>query len=295
MKFLRFSGAEGAVLAVRRGDDVIDLHKCAPELPQDLAALLALGAPGLDAVRQAVSRAPASAVRSAQGLKLLTPIAAPEKIICVGLNYAEHVKEAPTKMEVPTYPVLFLRTARTLVAHGEPLRRPLCSEQFDFEGELVCVIGKAGRHIPVDRALEHVAGWSLFNDASVRDYQFKSPQWTVGKNFDGTGAFGPDFVTADELPPGARGLRLTTVLNGQTVQSASTADMIFDVATQISLVSEAMTLVPGDLIVTGTPSGVGIGRKPPLWMKQGDSCSVSVEGVGTLTNPVQDEVREMAA
>ncbi len=294
MKFLRFSGPRGPVLAVRCGDDVIDLQQAAPDLPQDLSALLALGQAGLDAANRAAKNAPAAAVVAYQGLKLLVPIAQPEKIICVGLNYAEHVKEAPVAMEVPTYPVLFLRTARTLVAHGEALCRPLCSEQFDFEGELVCVIGKPARHVTRQKALEHVVGWSLFNDASVRDYQFKSSQWTVGKNFDGTGAFGPEVITADELPPGARGLILTTVLNGLTVQKASTDDMIFDVATQISLLSEVMTLMPGDIIVTGTPSGVGLGRKPPLWMKHGDNCSVTVEGVGTLTNTVRDEVRETA-
>ena len=151
------------------------------------------------------------------------------------------------------------------------------------------MIGRRGRHISKADALSHVAAYSLFNDASVRDYQFKSPQWTVGKNFDASGAFGPELVTADELPEGARGLRLHTVLNGQTVQDASTSDMIFDIATQISLMSEAMTLMPGDVIVTGTPSGVGIGRKPPLWMKHGDVCTVSVEGVGSLSNPILDE------
>ena len=138
-------------------------------------------------------------------------------------------------------------------------------------------------------ALSHVGAYSLFNDASVRDFQFKSPQWTMGKNFDATGAFGPELVTADELPPGAVGLTLQTRLNGLVVQSASTSDMIFDIATQISLLSEAMTLVPGDVIVTGTPSGVGLGRKPPLWMKHGDTCEISVEGVGLLRNPVRDE------
>ncbi|MDO8451189.1 MAG: fumarylacetoacetate hydrolase family protein [Rhodoferax sp.] len=290
MKFLRFTTASGPSLGVRQGDDVIDLGLAAPDLPRDLSVLLPLEADGLQAVRRALDRAPASSVKAYASLTLLTPIPRPEKIICIGLNYAEHIKEAPTPQVVPTYPVVFLRQAQSLIAHNEPLRRPLCSEQFDFEGELVCVIGRRGRKIPRDKALEYVGGYSLFNDASVRDYQFKSPQWTVGKNFDATGAFGPELVTADELPPGAHGLMLTTRLNGQVVQQASTADMIFDIATQISLMSEAMTLMPGDVIVTGTPSGVGIGRNPPLWMKHGDLCTVHVEGVGTLSNPVLDEV-----
>ncbi|MGH6625587.1 MAG: fumarylacetoacetate hydrolase family protein [Burkholderiaceae bacterium] len=289
MKFLRFASNSGPSLGVRHGDDVIDLGLAAPDLPRDLSVLLAFGAEGQQAVRRAIERAPARAVRPYAGLPLLTPIPQPEKIICIGMNYADHVKEAPTPHAMPTYPVVFLRQAQSLIAHNQPLRRPLCSEQFDFEGELVCVIGRRGRNIPREQALEYVSGYSLFNDASVRDYQFKSPQWTVGKNFDATGAFGPELVTADELPPGARGLMLTTRLNGQVVQQASTADMIFDIATQISLMSEAMTLVPGDVIVTGTPSGVGLARTPPLWMKHGDLCTVHVEGVGTLSNPVLDE------
>ena len=296
MRFLRFATPTGSALGVRRGDDeVIDLGVAAPSLPRDLGALLALGDDGLLAVRGAMARAPAGAVRSHRDLGALTPIAQPEKIICIGMNYAEHIKEAPGAHELPTYPVVFLRQAGTLVAHGEPLRRPRCSEQFDYEGELVCVIGRRARHVPKARALEHVGAYGLFNDASVRDYQFKSSQWTMGKNFDATGGFGAELVTPDELPPGARGLMLRTTLNGQTVQSASTDDMIFDVATLISLLSDVMTLVPGDIIVTGTPSGVGIGRKPPLWMKHGDVCTVSVDGVGTLSNPVLDEADEALA
>jgi 2-keto-4-pentenoate hydratase/2-oxohepta-3-ene-1,7-dioic acid hydratase in catechol pathway len=292
MRFLRFSTAAGPALGVREGDEVIDLSLAAPELPRDLSTLLAMGDGALQAARNAIRRAPAHAVRAAHQLTALTPIAQPEKIICIGMNYAEHVKEAPTAHELPTYPVVFLRQARSLVAHGEALRRPRCSEQFDYEGELVCVIGRRAKNVPKTAALEHVGGYSLFNDASVRDYQFKSHQWTVGKNFDATGAFGPELVTADELPSGARGLTLRTTLNGETVQCALIDDMIFDIATLISLLSEAMTLMPGDLIVTGTPSGVGLGRKPPLWMKHGDVCTVSVDGVGTLINPVLDEATD---
>jgi 2-keto-4-pentenoate hydratase/2-oxohepta-3-ene-1,7-dioic acid hydratase in catechol pathway len=197
----------------------------------------------------------------------MTPIAHPEKIICIGMNYTEHVKEAPTAHDLPTYPVVFLRQERSLVAHGQALRRPRCSGQFDYEGELVCVIGRRAKNVPAASALAHVAGYSLFNDASVRDYQFKSHQWTVGKNFDAAGAFGPELVTADEVPAGARGLTLRTTLNGATVQCASTDDMIFDVVTLVSLLSE-------------------------LWMKHGDVCSVSVDGIGTLSNLVLDDAGE---
>ncbi len=292
MRLLRFSTSAGSSFGVRQGDEVIDLGVAAPDLPRDMSALLALGDAGAQAVHDAIRRAPAHAVRPLGDVTTLTPIARPEKIICIGLNYAEHVKEAPTSQDLPTYPVVFLRQAGSLVAHSQGLRRPLCSDQFDYEGELVCVIGRRAKNVPKAAALAHVGAYSLFNDASVRDYQFKSHQWTMGKNFDATGAFGPELVTADDLPPGARGLTLQTTLNGKTVQRASTDDMIFGIATLISLLSEAMTLVPGDVIVTGTPSGVGLGRKPPLWMRHGDVCTVSVDGVGTLSNPVLDEVAQ---
>lgn len=289
MRFIRFAAADGVTLGVRRGDEVIDLGLAAPGTTIDLATLLAAGKEGLAWIDGLVRRAPKRAVREHAGTLPLTPFARPEKIICIGLNYAEHIKEAPTPHEVPQYPVVFLRQARSLVAHGQPLRRPRCSDQFDFEGELACVIGRPAKNVSRATALHCVGGYALFNEASVRDYQFKSHQWTMGKNFDATGAFGPEFVTADELPPGARGLTLSTTLNGKTVQSASTNDMIFDIATLIAELSVAMTLLPGDVIVTGTPSGVGIGRTPPLWMKHGDTCTVHVDGFEPLTNPVLDE------
>ncbi|MGF7162776.1 2-keto-4-pentenoate hydratase/2-oxohepta-3-ene-1,7-dioic acid hydratase in catechol pathway [Rhodoligotrophos appendicifer] len=222
------------------------------------------------------------------GISYRPPFANPGKIVCVGLNYADHSAEAGFK--VPDYPSLFTRFASSLIGHQAPILRPRVSDQLDFEGELVAVIGSPGRHIPKASALDHVAGYSVFNDATVRDYQFKSTQWTIGKTFDGTGAFGPSFVTADELPRGCNGLRLETRLNGATVQSAPIDDMLFDVATLISLLSEAFILVPGDIIVTGTPAGVGFARTPKLFMKPGDVCEVEIEGVGLLRSPVADEI-----
>ena len=209
------------------------------------------------------------------------------KIICVGLNYTEHARESECAR--PDYPTIFARFNSSLVGHRAPLVRPRVSEQFDFEGELVAVIGRGGRRIPKEHALAHVIGYSIFNDASVRDYQVRTSQWTMGKNFDGTGAFGPWLVSADDLPPGATGLRLQTRLRGEVVQDATTADLIFDVATLISVISEVMTLNSGDLIVTGTPAGVGVARKPQLFMKAGDVCEVKIEGIGTLVNDVVDE------
>ena len=172
--------------------------------------------------------------------------------------------------------------------------RPRASEKLDYEGELVAVIGKGGRHIPRAAALSHVCGYSIFNDGSIRDFQLRTPQWTVGKNFDNTGPFGPVFVGADELPPGAHGLKIETRLNGRVMQSATTADLIFDVATLVALISEAMTLEPGGLIITGTPAGVGAARKPPVFMKAGDICEVEVEGIGILRNPIVDEAAATA-
>ncbi|MGN6667411.1 MAG: fumarylacetoacetate hydrolase family protein [Trinickia sp.] len=223
------------------------------------------------------------------GLKYLPPLQKPPKIICVGLNFADHTSES--QYQQPDYPTLFIRVATSLVAHGQPMIRPRVtdSEGLDFEGEIAVVLGKGGRHIDQADALSHVAGYSVFNDGSVREYQFKTPQWTVGKNFDGTGAFGPDLVTADELPPGAKGLRLETRLNGKVVQSAITDDMVFDVASLISIISEAITLEAGDVIVSGTPSGIGWARNPKLLMKAGDVCEVVVEQIGTLRNVIADE------
>ena len=218
---------------------------------------------------------------------LLPPLSAPGKIICVGLNYVDHSVESG--FTVPDYPTIFTRFSSSLIGCGAAIIRPRVSTQLDYEGELVAVIGIGGRHIREQDALDHVLGYSIFNDASIRDYQKKSPQWTIGKNFDGTGAFGPHLVTADELPPGAKGLGIQTRLNGAVVQDGSTDDMVFTVARLISILSEAFTLSPGDIIVSGTPAGVGMARYPQLFMKQGDVCEVEIEGIGTLRNHVRDE------
>ena len=217
----------------------------------------------------------------------------PPKIVCVGLNYTDHTAESGYAQ--PSYPTFFPRFASSLLAHEAPMVRPLASETLDFEGELAVIIGVGGRHISKAQALSHVLGYSVFNDGSVREFQHRTPQWTIGKYFDATGAFGPDLVTADELPPGATGLRIETRLNGVVVQQASTAQLIFDVATLISTLSEAVTLEPGDVIVSGTPSGIGHARDPKLYMKPGDVCEVEIEGVGLLRNRVVDEERALDA
>jgi 2-keto-4-pentenoate hydratase/2-oxohepta-3-ene-1,7-dioic acid hydratase in catechol pathway len=285
MRFVTFASEGKPALGLRVGDEIVDLT--AEGLPATLSALLAQGEGALESAQAAAKRAKSR--RALSGITYLPPLV-PGKAIAVGLNYVDHAAESPYK-NAPTYPVLFQRYPQSWVAHGADLVRPHVSEQFDYEGEMVVVIGTPGRYIAKARALAHVAGYSIFNDGSIRDYQFKSTQWMMGKNFDATGAFGPEIVTADELPEGARGLTLRTRLSGRELQHANTRDMIFDVATLVAVCSEAMTLHAGDIIISGTPSGVGFARKPPIFMKRGDVCEVEIEGIGVLRNRVVDERR----
>lgn len=252
----------------------------AAEYPGSLDALAASGA-DLRAVGAELAFAPSI---DPDSLVFLPPLSKPSKILCVGLNYREH--SAETGMKAPDYPTIFARFPSCLVGHGRPLIKPALSDRFDYEGELAAVVGRRGRNIPRENALEFVAAYSIFNDASVRDYQTRTTQWTMGKNFDGSGGFGPALVTPDELPAGGRGLRVTTRLNGTVMQDGNTSDMIFGVDELVHLLSQVMTLEPGDLIVTGTPSGVGMARKPPVFMRAGDVCEVEIERIGTLRNPV---------
>jgi acylpyruvate hydrolase len=288
MKLMMFETAGRAVLGAVEGDQVIDLVALDPALPADLSGLIAAGPRALIAAKAAAATAPASARHALAGVKPLMPVAQSKKIICVGLNYALHAKEGGHA--IPTYPSFFLRVWSSMMPAGAPVIRPKCSVQLDYECELTIVIGKGGRHIAEADALDHVFGYTLFNDVSVRDFQRKTTQWTPGKNFDGTGPLGPHIVTADELPVGAAGLRITTRVNGETMQDSNTSDMIFSTARTIALLSEFMTLEPGDLIATGTPSGVAHARKPPAWMRAGDVVEVEVEKIGILRNPVVDEV-----
>ena len=261
------------------------LLSTASDYPGNLSHLIAEGRHALEA---AARRLLQGAAIDLDAVTVLPPLSAPGKIVCVGLNYVDHSIESG--FAVPSYPTIFARFASSLIGHGAPILRPTVSDQLDYEGEMVAVIGKEARHVSKEAALDHIIGYSVFNEASVRDYQTKSPQWTVGKNFDNTGAFGPAFVTADELPAGGKGLRIQTRLNGQVVQNATTDDMIFDVASLVSILSEAITLSPGDIIVTGTPSGVGMARNPKLFMKPGDVCEVEIERIGLLRNRVEAEI-----
>lgn len=286
MRFAAFKSEGITGLAVANGNgDFYGLTSAEDGYPGSLDSLVQQGRQAMESA--SIALAGGRAINLAQ-VSFLPPLCSPEKIICVGLNYVDHSIESG--FIVPDYPTIFVRFASSLIGCDEAIIRPRVSSQLDYEGEMVAIIGVGGRHIKEQDALAHVLGYSIFNDASVRDYQKKSPQWTIGKNFDGTGAFGPCLVTADELPPGGSGLHIQTRLNGTVVQSASTNDMVFSVARLISILSEAITLSPGDLIVTGTPAGVGMARKPPLFMKQGDVCEVEIEGIGILTNSVQNEL-----
>ena len=251
--------------------------------PGTLPELIAQGADLLHMGRS-LGRSP---VIDLNAVRLLPPVPVPPKILCVGLNYDDHLEESGLKK--PAYPEIFARFATSLIPHQEPIRRPRESTALDYEAELAVVIGKPGRRIPQEQALDHVAGYSMFNDATVRDFQLRTPQWTVGKNFDRTGSFGPWLVTPDAVPPGASGLRIQGRLNGRVMQDAHTDQLIFSVQALIAMISVAMSLERGDVIITGTPGGVGAARKPPVYMQPGDIFEVEIEGLGVLTNPVQDD------
>jgi 2-keto-4-pentenoate hydratase/2-oxohepta-3-ene-1,7-dioic acid hydratase in catechol pathway len=225
-------------------------------------------------------------IHKAEELRFLPLIPNPDKIICVGVNYRPHVEEMGR--EIPEKPVLFVRFAASLVGHRTPIVKPRVSDHYDFEGELAIVIGRPARHIDREHALDYIAGYACFMDGSVRDWQRHTHQFTPGKNFDRSGALGPSLLTADEMPnPGS--LVLTTRVNGRVMQEGNVDDLIFDIPTLIEYCSTFAELLPGDIIATGTPGGVGAARKPPIWLKAGDSVEVDIGPVGCLRNTVSDE------
>jgi 2-keto-4-pentenoate hydratase/2-oxohepta-3-ene-1,7-dioic acid hydratase in catechol pathway len=269
----------GAVI----GDDgVVDLGAALGGRYADLQALLAADALG--------EAAAAVAGRTAEfrlgDVALLPVIPHPGKIWCCGLNYGEHVRE--TNRQVTEQPTFFLRVADSQVGHDQPIVCPPESTQVDYEAEIAVVIGKPGRRIAEADVAQHIAGYACYNDGSIRDWQKHTSQWVPGKNFWRTGGFGPWMVTADEIPFGTV-MRLQTVLNGQVLQDATTEMMIHSIAKQIAYVSTIAPLQPGDVIVTGTPGGVGARRSPPVWMKPGDICEIVVDRIGTLRNPIAAE------
>lgn len=282
MRFASFTHAAGAGYGVTDGQRV---HDCAAVLGNrypDLKA--AIAADALEAVAKAAAAAPRYALDE---VTLLPVIPNPGKILCVGLNYQMHRQETGRGADFK-YPTIFTRFADSQTGHGTALVLPAASAKFDYEGELAVIIGRAGRAIGPEAALEHVAGYACYNDGSVRDFQHHTPQFTPGKNFPASGGFGPWMVTADAFGvPGPQAIR--TRLNGEVVQDALLSDMIFDVAEIIAYCSRFTELRPGDVIATGTPGGVGAKRTPPLWLKAGDTVEVEIEGIGTLRNGVAAE------
>lgn len=278
MKLASFTSAGRASYGAVVGDKVHDLGKTLGDRYPTLRRAIEAGAIRPDVALQA----PAIALGE---VTLRPPIPDPDKIICIGLNYRAHAAEGG--FALPEHPSLFARLTNTLVASGASMILPKMSSDFDYEGELAIVIGKGGRHIAAPDAAKHIFGYACFNDGSLRDIQFKH-SLTAGKNFPATGGFGPWITTADEVPDPAK-LTLITRLNGKEVQRKGVDDLIFDVPTIVSYVSRWTELVPGDVIATGTPEGVGFARKPPLWMRAGDTIEVEISGLGVLRNPIVAE------
>jgi len=282
MKLVSYRTAGKSSYGVVVGDGVADVAPIAAQVGTTLRQ--ALERNSLSQITQwAASAKPSAALESVEFLPVIPD---PQKILCVGINYRTHVQE--TGREIPPHPMIFTRFADSQTGHLQPILRPKVSEKLDFEGELAVVIGKAGRYVKADRALDHVAGYSAYNDGSVRDWQRHSIQFIPGKNFPRTGGFGPWLVTADEIPDPSQ-LSLTTRLNGEVMQQCRTDDMIFSVGVLVEYCSAFTNLNPGDVIITGTTGGVGAFRQPPLWMKPGDVAEVEISGIGLLRNPIADE------
>jgi 2-keto-4-pentenoate hydratase/2-oxohepta-3-ene-1,7-dioic acid hydratase in catechol pathway len=267
----------------------VDLNRADPGLPTTVRGLLSLGEEGLG--RAAIAMERAGIGHDPSKARLLSPVPDPRKIVCIGLNYLDHAAESG--VPAPPEPVLFSKYPTALIGHLDSIVLPRVSQQVDYEAELVFVIGKAGRHIPKERAREHVAGYTVGHDVSARDWQLNKPskQWMAGKTFDTFAPTGPELVTADEVPdPQNLGIRLR--LNGQTMQDSNTRQLIFGIDELIAYLSQVMTLEPGDLVFTGTPPGVGMARKPPVWLKPGDVVEVEIDHLGTLRNSVVAEKAE---
>lgn len=289
MRLVTFTATGGRRLGALRESDVVDLNRADPTLPPDLVALLEGGAAALARAHHGAARAEpgSAAVHALAAVKLLAPIPRPPKIVCVGRNYADHVAEA-AQVGLPPMekPSVFIKVSSAVVGPGEPIVHPTTTRQLDYEGELAVVIGRRVKGVARDQALDCVAGYTIFNDVSARDLQFsKSGGVSLGKNFDTSAPMGPYLALTDELPDPSR-LALRTYVNGDLRQHANTRDLIFDIPAIIAFLAEQLTLEPGDVIATGTPAGVGFARKPPTWLKPGDTVRIEIDGLGALENPV---------
>ncbi len=287
MKLATIQVGTGTSVAVRQEDgSLIELWRVGPEVPDDVGSLLALGPEAVDDI---VRRAQNVGERVSVDDVVFKPLVTrPHAVWCAALNYPNHVSEG--NWERPSYPPFFLRVADSLCGHLEPMVRPSVSDRLDYEGELAVVIGKTARHVPEADAYDIVAGYSCFNDGSVRDWQRHTQQITSGKNFTATGGFGPWLTTKDEVPD-IEAAELSTRLNGTSIQETKIGEMIFGIPQQISYLSTMCELRPGDVVVTGTPGGVGARQDPPVFMQAGDVVEVEISGVGLLNNPIVEEGR----
>lgn len=285
MKYLVGHRQGRAAVYVVYGGDAVDLTAIDPEIGEDLMAVIR----NPQLAERAVAKSADAARIPVSEIQPALPVSEPGTIICLGLNYVDHIKEG--SYSIPDYPALFMRGRKSIMAAQAPMVRPSCSDMLDYEAELMFIIGKRGRHVSEADALDHVFAYTVFNDGSVRDYQRKTHQWTPGKNFEATGAIGPFCVTPDELPAGASGLKIESRVGNEILQSSNTSNMIWSVAQIISTLSEYTTLEPGDYIAMGTPPGVGHARKPPRWLRPGETVEIEIEGIGVCASPVVDEAR----
>lgn len=284
MKYLVGTRSGKTSVFAMKGENAVNLSALDPAVGSDLMGLIL----DPELVKRLTPRIEDAETVPVSSITPALPVANPGAIICLGLNYTDHIKEGG--YDIPDYPALFMRGRNSVMAAGAPMIRPACSEQLDYEAELMLIIGRGGRHISEADALAHVFGYTVFNDGSVRDYQRKTHQWTPGKNFDDTGAIGPFVVTPEDLPAGASGLRIESRVGKEILQSSNTGNMIWSVAQTIATISEYSTLEPGDLIAMGTPPGVGHAKKPnPRWLIPGETIEIEIEGIGICANPVVDE------
>jgi 2-keto-4-pentenoate hydratase/2-oxohepta-3-ene-1,7-dioic acid hydratase in catechol pathway len=285
MRLVTYQGEAGPRVAGLREGQYVDLNAADPSLATSMKSLIAGGPSESEKISQAIQNG--QTIDNSQ-VRLLAPVPDPEKVICIGLNYADHAAESG--LDVPSQPVVFNKFPTAIAAHGDPIRLPRISSKVDYEAELVVVIGEGGRDIPREDAMRHVFGYTCGHDVSARDWQLETPggQWLLGKTFDTFAPFGPHLVTADEIDDPHR-LNISLRLNGEVMQDSNTRQLIFPIDELIAHLSSVCTLKPGDVVFTGTPPGVGMARKPRVFLKHGDMVEVEIEGIGVLRNPVEDE------
>jgi 2-keto-4-pentenoate hydratase/2-oxohepta-3-ene-1,7-dioic acid hydratase in catechol pathway len=288
MRLATFTHSGATRIGVVDGDEIVDLSVASPELPQDMLAFLEAGPDAMQAASAAIAggkRIPLAEVR------LEAPIARPPKFLAIGLNYADHVAE--TGLDTPEHVMIFNKQSTCVTGPTDPIHVPKVSHVLDYEGELGVVIGKQGRHVSRENAVDYIAGYVIVDDVTVRDWQFHTPTWTMGKSFDTHGPTGPYIVTTDEITDPHQ-LALRTYVNDELRQESNTKNLIFDCFYLVEHISKAFTLEPGDIIATGTPSGAGLLRKPPQLLKDGDIVRVEIDGIGQIENPVIDEPDDTA-